>query len=242
MRLRALRRLEEFEIKGEHKKLSAERKDLKALLKDEKLQWGKIAEEVQETKTKFGQQDQDRQAPHRARRRAGRGRACARGFRRARAGHDRAVGQGLDPRRQGPSRRQAGRASSSTRKATRRGSSCTPSRPTRCWCSAPTAASTPWAATSLPSARGHGEPVRLMIELGNEQDIVQLAVLQGRPQVPGGVRCRPRLHRARGRGRGADQERQAGAEPRRQGEGAGLRASCPRAPIRSRRSAKAASC
>ena len=55
MRLRALRRLEEFEIKGEHKKLSAERKDLKALLKDEKLQWGKIAEEVQETKAKFGQ-------------------------------------------------------------------------------------------------------------------------------------------------------------------------------------------
>ena len=28
-----LRRLEEFEIKGEHKKLSAERKELKALLK-----------------------------------------------------------------------------------------------------------------------------------------------------------------------------------------------------------------
>ena len=55
MRLRALRRLEEFEIKGEHKKLSAERKDLKALLKDEKLQWGKIAEEVQQTKVKFGQ-------------------------------------------------------------------------------------------------------------------------------------------------------------------------------------------
>src|SRR5687768_8073584 len=50
MRLRALRRLEEFEIKGEHKKLTAEGKDLKALLKDEKLQWGKIADEVQETK------------------------------------------------------------------------------------------------------------------------------------------------------------------------------------------------
>ena len=31
----------------------------------------------------------------------------------------------------------------------------------------------------LPSARGHGEPVRLMIELGNEQDIVQLEVLKG---------------------------------------------------------------
>src|SRR5471032_2258013 len=55
MRLRALRRLEEFEIRGEHKKLSAERKDLKALLKDEKLQWNAIAAETQETKVKFGQ-------------------------------------------------------------------------------------------------------------------------------------------------------------------------------------------
>src|SRR4029079_7670825 len=54
MRLRALRRLEEYEIKGEHKKLSSERKDLKSLLKDEKQQWGKIAEQVQETKAKFG--------------------------------------------------------------------------------------------------------------------------------------------------------------------------------------------
>ena len=75
----------------------------------------------------------------------------------------------------------------------------------------------------LPGARGHGEPLRLMIDLGNDQDIVDARRPQGRPQVPGGVRCRPRLHRARGRGRGADQERQAGAEPRRQGEGAGLR-------------------
>ena len=31
----------------------------------------------------------------------------------------------------------------------------------------------------LPSARGHGEPIRLMIELGNEQDIVQLIILKG---------------------------------------------------------------
>jgi topoisomerase-4 subunit A len=31
----------------------------------------------------------------------------------------------------------------------------------------------------LPSARGHGEPIRLMIELGNEQDIIQLEVFKG---------------------------------------------------------------
>ncbi len=54
MRLRALRRLEEFEIRGEHKKLSAERKDLKDLLKSDDLQWNAIADEVRETKKKFG--------------------------------------------------------------------------------------------------------------------------------------------------------------------------------------------
>jgi len=57
MRLRSLRRLEEMEIKGEHKTLSAERKSLKALLADVSLQWAKIAEEVAETKKKFGQPD-----------------------------------------------------------------------------------------------------------------------------------------------------------------------------------------
>jgi len=31
----------------------------------------------------------------------------------------------------------------------------------------------------LPSARGHGEPIRLMIELGNEQEIVELEVFKG---------------------------------------------------------------
>ncbi len=36
MRLRSLRRLEEMEIRGEHKKLSAERDDLMALLADER--------------------------------------------------------------------------------------------------------------------------------------------------------------------------------------------------------------
>jgi topoisomerase-4 subunit A len=41
-----------------------------------------------------------------------------------------------------------------------------------------------------------------MIELGNEQDIVQLGA-EGWPQVPGGVRRGPRLHRAGRRGRGA---------------------------------------
>ena len=43
MRLRSLRRLEEMEIRKEHKALSKERKDIQALLKDEKLRWDRIA-------------------------------------------------------------------------------------------------------------------------------------------------------------------------------------------------------
>src|SRR5690349_514930 len=50
MRLRALRRLEEIEIKGEHKKLTAEKKDILALLKSEELQWDKIGEEIKALK------------------------------------------------------------------------------------------------------------------------------------------------------------------------------------------------
>ncbi len=54
MRLRSLRRLEEMEIRKEHKGLSKERKDLQALLKDEALRWTRITEEVQAIREKFG--------------------------------------------------------------------------------------------------------------------------------------------------------------------------------------------
>jgi topoisomerase-4 subunit A len=54
MRLRSLRRLEEMEIRKEHKSLSRERKDIQGLLKDEKLRWDRIAGELEETRKKFG--------------------------------------------------------------------------------------------------------------------------------------------------------------------------------------------
>src|ERR1700744_1353777 len=41
MRLRSLRRLEELEIRKEHKSLSKERKDLQSLLKNESLRWAR---------------------------------------------------------------------------------------------------------------------------------------------------------------------------------------------------------
>ncbi|MGP8025254.1 MAG: DNA topoisomerase IV subunit A [Acidocella sp.] len=54
MRLRSLRKLEEMEIRNEHKKLSAEQKTLQALLKDEGKRWAKIGEEIAGVREKFG--------------------------------------------------------------------------------------------------------------------------------------------------------------------------------------------
>jgi topoisomerase-4 subunit A len=54
MRLRALRKLEEMEIRKEHKKLSAEQKKLQGLIKSEKARWDAIAEELEATRQKFG--------------------------------------------------------------------------------------------------------------------------------------------------------------------------------------------
>jgi topoisomerase IV subunit A len=54
MRLRSLRRLEEMEIRKEHKSLSKELKDLRTLLTSEKLRWARITEELEETRKKFG--------------------------------------------------------------------------------------------------------------------------------------------------------------------------------------------
>jgi topoisomerase IV subunit A len=53
LRLRALSRLEEIEIRGEHDKLGKERKELKALLKSEDLQWNRIAEEIKATRETY---------------------------------------------------------------------------------------------------------------------------------------------------------------------------------------------
>ena len=54
MRLRALRKLEEMEIRKEHKKLSAEQKKLQGLLKSEAARWDAIAAEIEAVREKFG--------------------------------------------------------------------------------------------------------------------------------------------------------------------------------------------
>ena len=55
MRLRNLRKLEEMEIRNEHKDLTKEKADLKKLLGNEKLRWAAIGEEISEIRKKFGE-------------------------------------------------------------------------------------------------------------------------------------------------------------------------------------------
>lgn len=54
MRLRSLRKLEEMEIRKEHRKLSTEQKSLQGLMKSEAKRWDAIADEIEDTRKKFG--------------------------------------------------------------------------------------------------------------------------------------------------------------------------------------------
>ncbi|KPF98123.1 DNA topoisomerase IV [Rhodopseudomonas sp. AAP120] len=54
MRLRSLRKLEEFEIKKEDKELRAELKGINAILKSETEQWAKVGEQVRKVREMFG--------------------------------------------------------------------------------------------------------------------------------------------------------------------------------------------
>ena len=61
MRLRSLRKLEEIEIKSEHDALSEERKSLNKLLKNKDLRWKQIASEIADIKKKFGGKEEGHQ-------------------------------------------------------------------------------------------------------------------------------------------------------------------------------------
>jgi len=53
LRLKSLSRLEEIEIRAEHDRLSKERREIKSLLKSEDQQWERIAEEVKATREAY---------------------------------------------------------------------------------------------------------------------------------------------------------------------------------------------
>src|SRR5262245_35580501 len=53
LRLKAISKLEEIEIKAEHDRLSKERRNLKQLLKSDDLQWERVADEVKATREAY---------------------------------------------------------------------------------------------------------------------------------------------------------------------------------------------
>ena len=171
MRLRSLRKLEEMEIKREHKELTAEKRELKKLLKSEDLQWARIADETKAIKDRFGQKTE-----------LGKRRTqfelapeididleemltpkepitvicSAKGWIRTMRGH---LDAGEDLKfKEGDRGRFAFHAETTDKIVlfATNGKFYTLD------------------ADKLPRGRGHGEPVRLMIDLGNDHDIVAL--------------------------------------------------------------------
>jgi len=175
MRLRSLRRLEEEGIRTEHKALKTEQKGLKALLKDEKLRWKTIAGEIRDTRDAFGpktelgaRRTEITDAPDVAEvpleamvEREPITVICSdKGWIRAVKGHIE-VGDDIKYK-------EGDRA--------------------RFWLHAETTDKLVFFATNgrfytltcdkLPRGRGHGEPLRLLTGLGNDEDVIQLLVHQ----------------------------------------------------------------
>ncbi len=177
-RLRQLRKLEEMEIRREDAALREEQKDLQGLLEDTRKQWRKIAGELKETRKLFGPKHEPgaSAALSWAKRRRCARRSIVEAFVDARAGDGGAVGEGLDPRAQGPRRRSD--RDSSSRKATTRSTSCSARRPTSCLLFASDGRAFTLDAHKLPGGRGHGEPIRLTIELGDIDEAVALFVYE----------------------------------------------------------------
>lgn len=173
LRLRSLAKLEEMEIKAEHAKLTAERRDLKSLIASDDLQWDRISGEIRETRERYSKKTE-----------LGRRRTTfegapeieidieqaliekepitvilsEKGWIRALKGHPDDLSK-LDFK-QGDDLRFAVRASTTDKLLvfTTNGKFFT------------------LEASGLPGGRGHGEPVRLMVDLEENHDIVALFV------------------------------------------------------------------
>jgi topoisomerase-4 subunit A len=173
MRLRALRKLDEAEIRGEHVRLIKEAKELGALLKDEKRRWQVIAAEIRETraafgtKTELGRRRTEIGAPPTAvvipidvavEREPVTIVCSAKGWIRGFKGHLEAGAEVKYKDGDGPSFRLHCETTDRLILFATNGRFYT------------------LGCDGLPPGRGHGEPVRLMIDLSNDHDIVALMV------------------------------------------------------------------
>ncbi len=173
LRLRRLRRLEEQVIRTEHTQLTTERKELRALVKDEEKRWQTVAAEVKETRKRFGKDTKlgarrttiaDAPAIIEVPTEAMIERepitviCSAKGWIRALKGH--ATDTGEVKYKEGD----AGRFWFHAQSTDKIVMFCTNGR------------FYTLAGDKLPGGRGAGEPVRLMVELGNDHDIVDMRV------------------------------------------------------------------
>jgi topoisomerase-4 subunit A len=173
LRLKALSKLEEQEIRGEHDKLTKERRELKQLLKSDELQWERIATEIRQTRETYSKKTEL------GRRRTTLADAPAievdieqamiekepvtvilseKGWIRALKGHQNDLSK-LDFK-QGDGLKRAVRASTTD----------------KLLLFATNGKFFTLEASQLPGGRGHGEPVRLMFDLEENHDIVELVV------------------------------------------------------------------
>jgi topoisomerase-4 subunit A len=177
MRLRNLRKLEEMEIKTEDRELRAERKSLKELIGSEKEQWKKVAEEIKAVRTKF--------SPKTA---LGKRRTT---FAEAPEHDEAAIEEALVEREpitvvvseKGWIRALRGTVSdlsSIAFKADDGPKFAFPAETTsRCLVFASNGRFYTLDAARLPGGRGHGEPIRLFIDLEQEADVVAVFRHQG---------------------------------------------------------------
>ncbi len=173
MRLRSLRKLEELEIRTEHKALTAERTELQKLLRDDSRQWSQIADQIRDIKKRFGQKTV-----------LGRRRTT---FAVAPSG-DFDLEQAMIEKEpitvicseKGWIRALRGHMTDTSGLSFKKGDSlrfCFHAQTTdKLLLLATNGRFFTLAAAALPGGRGHGEPVRLMADLGEDQDIVALFV------------------------------------------------------------------
>ncbi|MBM3950869.1 MAG: DNA topoisomerase IV subunit A [Rhodospirillales bacterium] len=180
MRLRQLRKLEEMEIKAEHKALVAERAEIKALLKDEGKRWRRIADEIADIRREFGAKTEL------GRRRTQIGKppiaetppiesfverepitvVCSeKGWLRTVKGHLADFSELKFKEGDGPAFAVHAQTTDKILVFASNGRFYT------------------LAGDKLPPGRGHGEPIRLMIELGNEHEVVALFPYAGRRKL-----------------------------------------------------------
>ena len=171
--MRSLSKLEEVEIRSEHDKLSKERRELKQLLKSEELQWEHVADEIKETREKYS-------------------RKTALGRRRSTFADAPEVDVDLaaalvekEPitvilSEKGWLRALKGHPDDLSKLEFKQGDEL--KRSVKAWTTDKLVLLTTngkfftLEASTLPGGRGHGEPVRLMIDLEENHDIVELFV------------------------------------------------------------------